>query len=476
MKRLSLIIVLVAWFPAGLVAAQQNDPPLDRKIVVRMAVPPDQGAFPEGVEPDPMGLAPDRAAIDYRITQRELDLLREAGVPLEVIEMDIYAAWDRASTDPGFAGDGPWEAYHNLTTAYQFLDDLHAAHPDVTSLIELGTTIEGRPIRGIRISSDPAQIDHSRPAIFVTGCHHAREWIAVEGPLYIAERLAMGYGIDPEITRLLDRAEIWIVPIVNPDGFRYTETNRFWRKNRRDNGDGTFGVDLNRNYSFKWGQRGASASTSSQTYRGAAAFSEPETQAIRDAFDLRTFAVGLTYHSYAQLVMSPWGYTTLAPPDSIRMEALAANMASSINRNHSSARYDYTSGRWGVALYIGSGIFVDWVFGEHGVPGIIVEMRPRSSNPGFALPATQILETCIENYAGFFTMAQEIAVTWCYADFDRSTGTGVLDIFDFLKFQDEFVRGDPFSYACECDTGTGLGVCDIFDFLCFQNAFVAGCR
>ena len=62
----------------------------------------------------------------------------------------------------------------------------------------------------------------------------------------------------------------------------------------------------------------------------------------------------------------------------------------------------------------------------------------------------------------------------CYADFDGSTGVGVLDIFDFLAFQASFVEGDP--SACECDTSTGSGVCDVFDFLCFQAAFAAGCE
>ena len=145
-------------------------------------------------------------------------------------------------------------------------------------------------------------------------------------------------------------------------------------------------------------------------------------------------------------------------------------MAQAINTQHSSSRYDYTSGRWGVALYIGSGIFVDWVFGELDRPSFIVEMR----GP-FTLPAVSILPTVVENYAGFMRMAHEIASDWCYADCDRTTGTGVLDIFDFLCFQNSFVGGDPEGYACSCAKG-GTPVCDIFDFLCFQNAFVGGCR
>ncbi|MCH7791705.1 MAG: hypothetical protein IID31_05430 [Planctomycetes bacterium] len=450
--------------------AQVERESFERKILIRMDGDPAGLRLPADIDLDPFGRSADGLGLDFRVTARELSWLQLAGHAVEVLDADIYATWERVSGQPGFGGDGPWGQYHDLASAYQFLDDLNLAHPVTTALFEVGRTIEGRSIRGIRISSDAATIDRSRPAIFVTGCHHAREWIAVEAPLYIAEQLAAGYGVDPAVTALLDRAEVWIVPIVNPDGLVYTQIDRFWRKNRRDNGNGTWGVDLNRNYSYKWGFPGASASPSSNTYRGTAPFSEPETRAIRDAFAVRDFAVGLTYHNYGQLVMSPWGYTTAPPPGSARMEGLAFDMAQAINAQHSSSRYDYTSGRWGAALYIGSGIFVDWVFGELDRPAFIVEMR----GP-FTLQAVYILPTVVENFAGFMHMAREIAFSWCYADCDRTTGTGVLDIFDFLCFQNSFVAGDPDGYACAC-ASSGTPVCDIFDFLCFQNAFVGGCR
>ena len=95
-------------------------------------------------------------------------------------------------------------------------------------------------------------------------------------PMYIADRLVSDYDTDPVIQDLVDRVEFIIVPIVNPDGYVHTwGPDRLWRKNRRDNGHGTFGVDPNRNWDFGWGGAGSSGITNSETYRGTAPFSEP---------------------------------------------------------------------------------------------------------------------------------------------------------------------------------------------------------
>jgi hypothetical protein len=461
--------IAAAALAAGLLhsdsATAQGEPPSPHHILARVSVGPGEAERIAALDYDRLGVAADRLAVDFRVSQAELEELRAGGFDVELLDPNMYDTWDRVSRLPGFSVDGPWGEYHNLESANEFLDDLNAAFPHLTAPVEIGDSLEGRAIRGLRISSS-STMDPGKPALFVTGCHHAREWISVEVPLYIAEQLVSGYGSDPEITALLDRGEVWVFPVINPDGYKYTEIDRLWRKNRRDNGNGTFGVDLNRNYSYEWGlNSGSSGSTGSQTYRGTAPFSEPETRAVRDAFDLRDFAAGLTYHNYGELVMSPWGYTTSPPPGSARMEGLAADVRDGINAVHGRS---YTSGRWGVELYLGSGIFVDWVFGVRGVPALIVELR----GP-FTLAASQILPTVEENFDGFKVMANQIFFDWCYADCDRSTGTGVLDVFDFLCFQDNFVNGAGF--VCDCDTSTGMGVCDIFDFLCFQDAFASGC-
>jgi hypothetical protein len=146
--------------------------------------------------------------------------------------------------------------------------------------------------------------------------------MSVEQPLQFAEYLLNNYGSNADVDAMVNGREIWIAPCINPDGFVYVENNHppdwwnWWRKNRRDNGDGFFGVDLNRNYGYQWGadSTGSSGHTSSNLYRGTAPFSEPETQAVRDFADAREFVVWLSYHCYGNLLLYPWayypGYTT----------------------------------------------------------------------------------------------------------------------------------------------------------------------
>jgi hypothetical protein len=414
----------------------------------------------------------DRGVMEVRVSPFELDGLRAAGIDPTVIDKDIYATSARRhEAHPAPAGEEPWTTYHDLERAFQFMDELHAAYPNTSALFEFGATWEGRPMRGIRIGANAATIDDRKPAILITGCHHAREWISVEVPLYILARMLESYGSDPQITAIMDRGEIWFVPITNPDGFKFTEIDRFWRKNRRVNGDGSFGVDLNRNYSYEWGHdNGSSGNPKSETYRGPKPFSEPETQAVRDLYLERDFAAGVTYHSYAQYVMSPWGYTTQPPPGSDKMEDLVGAWATIVNDAGDNPFGPYVSGRWGVVLYIGSGIFVDWVFGDRGVPGAIVELPPRTNQQGgFELPPQYILPTCEENYPGAVYMIEQTFFDWCPSDCNRTTGTGRLDILDFVCFQQAFVAG-----AAHADCNQD-GVLTIEDFICFQEAFVAGC-
>jgi murein tripeptide amidase MpaA len=202
------------------------------------------------------------------------------------------------------------------------------------------------------------------------------------------------YGVDTTITRMVNHAEIWIVPMVNPDGHQYSVTNqRLWRKNRRNNGDGTFGVDLNRNYGYQWGGPGSSGDTFSEIYRGSAPFSEPETQAVRDFLRQQRPASLISYHNYSQLVLYPWGYTNNPAPDEMVMHNLAVAMADRIRVVHN-VRYTPEQSS---DLYLASGDTTDWLYGEFGVPNFTIELRPQSAVPGFELPENQIEPTFEEN-------------------------------------------------------------------------------
>jgi len=291
---------------------------------------------------------------------------------------------------PGQPNAGLYHTYAEIDTE---LHQLAAAHPQIAQVSSIGKSLEGRELWAIKISDNVAQNEPESTVVFL-GAHHAREWISVDVPFLLAKQLLNQYDTDATATRLVNQSEIWIVPMVNPDGHQYAVTSqRLWRKNRRNNGDGTFGVDLNRNYSYQWGGPGSSGDTFSDTYRGAAPFSEPETQAVRDFLQQNRPSALVSYHSFSQLILYPWGHTNNPAPDETLLNNLAVAMADSIRVVHN---VSYTP-QQSSDLYLASGDTTDWLYGVFGVPCFTIELRPRSAFPGFELPETQIAPTFEEN-------------------------------------------------------------------------------
>jgi carboxypeptidase T len=189
-----------------------------------------------------------------------------------------------------------------------------------------------------------------------------------------------------------------VAPMVNPDGHEYTQTpgNRLWRKNRRRNRDGSVGVDPNRNYGYMWGTLNVSTSShvpSDTTYVGPRAFSEPETRAIRDLIGRELVSGVLTYHSYSQLILYPWGYTDSGiadPEDRDEITQLAERMQALIGDVHGQTYVAQQSSR----LYPTAGDTTDWTYGAYDLPSLTIELRPRTvEEGGFILPASQIEPT-----------------------------------------------------------------------------------
>jgi hypothetical protein len=283
--------------------------------------------------------------------------------------------------------------YHTYAELDQELHQLAGANAQIAQVTSIGKSLEGRDLWAIKISDNVSQDEPESTAVFVGG-HHAREWISVDVPFLLAQYLVNQYGTDTMATRLVNQTEIWIVPMVNPDGHQYSvTTQRLWRKNRRNNGDGTFGVDLNRNYSYQWGGPGSSGDTFSDIYRGAAPFSEPETQAVRDFLRQQRPRSLISYHNFSQLILYPWGYTNNPAPDQTLMHTLAVAMADRIRAVH---HVSYTPEQ-SSDLYLSSGDTTDWLYGVFGVPNFTIELRPRSTSPGFELPESEIAPTFEEN-------------------------------------------------------------------------------
>lgn len=312
--------------------------------------------------------------------------------------MESPYEWAKRHSDPGIQVDDYRLNYFNADQILAFFESLRTANPVFVSRTQIGTTVNGEAMWAYRFGRPLQQGSLPINNIVVEGLIHAREWITGSAVMHIAKQCVLGLTT-PQPTQFLPNQAVWIIPMANPDGYRFTwASNRLWRKNRKNNGGGTFGVDLNRNYSKGWGQNGGSSSnSSSETYRGTAAFSEPESTAVKNfVAGLQRVGGFLDIHSYSQLILTPWGYTTAAPPDA----ALYNNIGNSMRTAMSAFGATYVQGQTSQILYIASGTSNDYVYSARQCPGLAVEMRD-TGQFGFELPASQISASQDEIWAGF---------------------------------------------------------------------------
>ncbi|MEM6829802.1 MAG: M14 family metallopeptidase, partial [Bacteroidota bacterium] len=234
---------------------------------------------------------------------------------------------------------GSMGGFFTLDEINDELDEMHDAFPNlITIKSSIGTSIENRDIYMVKISDNPT-VDEPEIEVFLNALHHAREPIGASQLIFFMWHILENYDSDPEVRTLVDNMELYFVPAVNPDGYVYNEfTNPngggFWRKNRRLNSNGSYGIDLNRNYGHEWGldNVGSSGNPNSQTYRGTGPFSEPETRAIRDFVNEHEFIAALNYHSFGNLLIYPWGYRqSFVTPDNSTYRAMSTYMTEENN-------------------------------------------------------------------------------------------------------------------------------------------------
>ncbi len=286
--------------------------------------------------------------------------------------------------------------YHTYEEALEVLQEVAANYPEICTLTDIADShgkeyfndgVTGyedyqHDIWMLKIS-DNVNENEDEPAVYYMGAHHAREPISTEVVLGIIEHLTTGYGNDEEITNMIDNAEIYIIPMVNPDGHEVVlnQLNTWWRKNAADNNengvfsytsDGPDGVDPNRNYGWNWSGEGASGNPNSDLYYGPYAFSEPELAAMRDLMASHPFTAGISYHSYSELVLYPYGYSSSCQaPDHEALSELAINMAETIPKIVGSGHYYPEQAN---DLYPASGVTDDWAYGNHGIFSFTVEL------------------------------------------------------------------------------------------------------
>jgi carboxypeptidase T len=329
----------------------------------------------------------DHGHVVASMTRREVRKVRRLGYGVRRLQPPRRGKARRTFDFP--ASDS---AYHNYSETVSQINSVASSYPAIVQRITLGNSHEGRPVYALKVSDNVAT-DEAEPEVMFTANQHAREHLTVEMALYLLGELTSNYPGDARIRNIVDSREIWIVPMVNPDGVEYdiaTGSYRMWRKNRQPNpGSSTVGTDLNRNWGYRWGCcGGSSGSFSSETYRGASAFSAPETSNVRNLVNSRVIGgvqqirASIDFHTYSELVLWPYGYTfTDVPAD---MTADDQAVFSSFGREMASTN-GFTPEQ-GSDLYITDGTIDDWLYGQHRIFAYTFELYPRSSNPGFYPP------------------------------------------------------------------------------------------
>jgi hypothetical protein len=314
------------------------------------------------------------------LTPAQRDSITRRGLrgPVVLEDPDSVLLVRRALYGPTFHLAAP---YHTYATLNAELDSLQKVHPGLVRVFTIGTTTAGKlPIRAVKISA-AVRKDDDRPAILFNGCHHSNEILGAEICLTILSTFASGYGHDPDITRWLNTFQVYVVPVVNVDGYRVVTSGEDprWRKNRRDtNGDGTMdlrdGVDINRNYDFNWAH-GGSPDPVSERYRGPYPFSESENLAFAALARSRRFLVSLTYHSQGEVIYYPWNWKGRKAPDDSLLTSIARSVAGSIRtmRGDTNYRAEYGAGLVGQSY--------PWLYGRLGTFDFVVETGRGASFP-----------------------------------------------------------------------------------------------
>ncbi len=226
---------------------------------------------------------------------------------------------------------GSMGGYLTYTEVLQELDDMRTAYPNlITAKSTVGsfTTENGNTLQWVKISDNP-DTDEAETEILYNSLHHAREPASMQQLVFFMWYLLENYTTNAEVKALVDNLELYFIPVVNPDGYLYNQSTNpsgggFWRKNRRNNGNGTFGVDNNRNYDYhingnasnsSWGGPGSSSNTNSEIYRGTSAFSEVENQAMKWFVEQHDFKIAMNNHTFGELIYFPFGYADVPTAD-----------------------------------------------------------------------------------------------------------------------------------------------------------------
>jgi len=357
-----------------------------------------------------------KSYFDCAVSISDLNKLKISGLPYEIITENLTEHYQTRNQQP-FTGEknityncglpktydtpvhfslGSMGSYFTYAEAIAQLDSMRVWFPNLISAkAQIGLSIENRPIYAVKISDNP-DINESEKQVLYTSVHHSQEPCGLQQLIFFMYYLLENYNNDTEISYLLNNLEIYFVPVINPDGYVYNQTQNpsgggTWRKNRRDNGLLSYGVDLNRNYGYQWGYNniGSQPIGSSPWYRGTAAFSEPESQAMKTFIEAHDFLLDMNWHSYGNFLIYPWNYESLLTYDSTLFKEFSRYLTM-----ESHYRYGTCDQTYG---YNSNGDADDWGYGDTSAKSKIFSFTAEigSADDGFWPAAADIEPLCL---------------------------------------------------------------------------------
>ncbi|MBI5477152.1 MAG: immune inhibitor A [Ignavibacteriales bacterium] len=380
--------------------------------------------------------------VEVTLSDEELDNIKNLGFQTQILVEDLTKYFSKRLVRTPFNalgfGNGSMGGNYTFDEVVQQLDSMRNLYPNlITAKFSIGNTLQGRSMWAVRIAKD-ADVPSTKPEVLYTALTHAREPQGMMNLIYFMWHLLNNYGTDPEATYLVDNRQLYFVPVINADGY---EANRrisptgggMRRKNMRnvvvDND--SYGVDLNRNYGYKWGldDAGSSPYSTSETYRGTSAFSEPEIFNIALFCIEHNFKTAFNFHSYGNLLLYPWDHTSLnESPDSVQFAEYGQDM---VKYNY------YFSGPSGKSLYLVNGGATDWMYGDQDSKNKIFSFLPEVGNGSdyFWPSSDRILPIAQENLypnlylanvAGSYPRIQGFTITDSNDDGDLEKGESFL--------------------------------------------------
>ncbi len=282
------------------------------------------------------------------------------------------------------------EDFHTYDEVLDDLKKLAKGNPEYVNTFVMGKSIEGRDLLGVTITVGSSKKETQKPAMMLIGTHHAREHLSTEIPLMLAEYFVEQIKKDSKFKSLMKDRVVYIVPLLNPDGALHDivgKKYKMWRKNRKKNkGTDRMGVDLNRNYSYRWGQGGSSTAPGSDVYMGTEPFSEPETKAVKKFVESHSnIKTMISFHTFSELILYPWGGTY--DPVGGQEEKVFKKMANTM------AEWNGYKPQQSSDLYVATGDTCDWAFAEHNIFCFTFELTPSSMWSGGFYPGAKVINS-----------------------------------------------------------------------------------